>query len=62
LREGHNTNFIGIEAMRAQKRVVAWQTFSVSYRGNCNRAHKRIEMVIARLKISEPNRVDVTGA
>jgi len=29
LREGHNTNFIGIEAMHALKRVVAWQTFSV---------------------------------
>ena len=34
--------------MHALKHVVAWQTFSVSYRGNCNRVHKRIEMGIAR--------------
>jgi len=48
--------------MHALKRVVAWQTFSASYHGNCNRANKRIEMVMARLKISEPNRFDVIGA
>jgi hypothetical protein len=44
LREGHNANFMGIEAMHALKRVAAWETFSVSDLGNCNRPRKRIEI------------------
>jgi hypothetical protein len=44
LREGHNANFMGIEAMHALKRVAAWETFSVSDLGNCNRPRTRIEI------------------
>jgi hypothetical protein len=41
------------------KRVAAWQTFSVSDRGNCNRVGNRIEIenLAHRFKISEPKLV-----
>jgi hypothetical protein len=55
LHQGHNTNFIGIEAVHVLKRVAAWQTLSALDRGYCNRPHKRTETEdsLPRLNISE---------